>query len=639
MEPLLLVWRQNANTNFTQLHLSAANTLPTDLRDVLKERLPEALQSAHDNVLRDKELARSWIAFRQRVYRDTLNQLRAIKDQLDRIEAIVTNQAQTKTVWTIPQPTQHFQDRPDLIVQIDRALQQRRATALTALHGLGGIGKSQMARAFAHQRRDNYKCGVWIDAETTASLLAGLSALAPLLGIPPEPDQQAVAARVLNEISTRPPWLVIFDNAVSPDILRPYVNRLRGNGHVAITSRNESWDGMAQTVSITQWTIEDSARFLLDRSHQQDLAAAASLARDLDGLVLALEHAAAYILAADGMSIAEYHRIWHEELKWTAPKDHDYPRSVAAAIALSLDAVAQESPAAYDLLSTFAWLAPDRIPKKELLDPLQKSLADDDFWIAATLALRRHSLVKREPSEGPVTHYSIHRVVQEIMRDRQETEGSQSKWFTAACDLVSKAFPFDSDEPPFWPAAEALLPHAVALRKQVPVLAPPECLGRLLNQAGIYLQDRGLYEQSRDFQELALELALTQFGPNHSTVPTRRSNLAITLRRLGVHAEARKQIELALESHLRKLGPDHPSLAPMRSNLAIVLRNLGETSEARKQIELALESELRQSSPDHPRVAVFRSNLSPPSPEPPIALPQKPVANYLQTIFPFLLIT
>src|SRR5713226_8049949 len=71
-------------------------------------------------------------------------------------------------------------------------------------------------------------------------------------------------------------------------------------------------------------------------------------------LVLALEHAAAYMLAGDGMPLAEYRRIWKERLKWTA-KGHAYPNSVAAALGLSIDAVAKESGTAYDLLCLFAW--------------------------------------------------------------------------------------------------------------------------------------------------------------------------------------------------------------------------------------------------------------------------------------------
>ena len=47
--------------------------------------------------------------------------------------------ASAQSIWNIGRPISHFQDRPELIGQIDRAL-ERGVTALTALSGLGGIG-------------------------------------------------------------------------------------------------------------------------------------------------------------------------------------------------------------------------------------------------------------------------------------------------------------------------------------------------------------------------------------------------------------------------------------------------------------------------------------------------------------------
>jgi hypothetical protein len=91
--------------------------------------------------------------------------------------------------------------------------------------------------------------------------------------------------------------------------------------------------------------------------------------------------------AGDTMALAEYHRIWRDKL-YRTPAGDAYGRSVAAALGLSLDRVEQNNGAAYDLLRLFAWLSPDRIPRKELLEPgaaelpenLQAALADRDSW-------------------------------------------------------------------------------------------------------------------------------------------------------------------------------------------------------------------------------------------------------------------
>ena len=629
MEPALVRWRKAENAGFIQLDLnSGVDPLPDPLRTLLRERLPEALRTEHDHVLRDPNLSRSWIAFQEHVYRETLNSLREIQQQLDRVEAgqseikaILAGKLPARTVWNIPRPTQNFQDRPELMNRMDAALARSGRTALTALHGLAGIGKSQMARHFADLHRAEYAAGVWINAESEISLLSSFSALAPLLGVAPEKDQQVLTAQAINALSAREKWLVVFDNAESRDAVRGYVERLSGNGHVLITSRNQQWDGVAEPVSVTQWSMDESARFLLERTGQTDRASAEQLARDLDGLVLALEHAVAFMRVGDGTSLSGYRGMWRSKLR-SSPGGHEYADSVAAALGLSLDRVEMECPPAYQLLCLFAWLAPDRIPKKELLEAgsarlpetLWKAFADRDRWDETMETLGRYSLAGRERAEGQVSGYSLHRLVQQVVRDRQTAAGERAQWIKAACDLVNEAFPFDSGEPAFWAVSEALLPHARAIRECMREAAGPEdapaSLGRLLNHAGAYLRVRGLYGEARAFRELALESDLRQFGPDHPTVAVSRSNLSNILRDLGEHQESRKQIELALASDLRQFGPDHPTVAVRRSNLSGILGALGEHQEARKQIELALESDLRQFGPDHPAVAVRRSNLS-----------------------------
>ena len=619
MEPMLASWNKIESSGITQLHLNAG-TLPVALAAFLRGRLPEALRESHEEVLRDPDLSRSWIAFQQRVYKDTLNQLRVIRDQLNRIEekldaALVNRGAvEIKAVWNIPLPILRFQNRPDLIDQIDQALQQG-ATALTAIHGLGGIGKTQLARAFAQQRRDQYQLGAWIQAETKVSLMASLSALAPLLGVPAEQDQQAMAVRVMSEISARTPWLVIFDNAVAPEDLRPYVEQLTGKGAVLITSRNEQWEGLATSVSVSKWSIKESTRFLLERTKQNDAASAEGLAADLDGLVLALEHAVAYMAAGDGMSLAEYRRVWREKLKWTA-KGYAYPDSVAAALGLSLLGVQKDSAAAYDLLCLFAWLAPDRIPKKELLEAgasvlpatLARALADRDEWTEVIRTLGRYSLLARERAEGVSTGYYLHRIVQQVVRDGL-ANGSVTQWVKSASDLVDAAFPSDSTEPEFWITNEWLLPHARALREYAGKVDAPESLTRLANRASIYLEVRGLYGEAHAFQDLAMKSALLRSG-DEASVTTYRSNLASILRNLGKNSEAREQIGLALESQLRRSGPKDRNVAIYRSTLANILRDLGDQKGARVQIQLAIDSQVEQYGPDYPDVAVYRSTLA-----------------------------
>ena len=75
------------------------------------------------------------------------------------------------------------------------------------------------------------------------------------------------------------------------------------HGHILITSRAPNFQdlGIMHPVGLEQLSVEDATAFLLHRCGRQDAevverAAATELASELDGLPLALEQAAAYIV-------------------------------------------------------------------------------------------------------------------------------------------------------------------------------------------------------------------------------------------------------------------------------------------------------------------------------------------------------
>jgi hypothetical protein len=166
--------------------------------------------------------------------------------------------------------------------------------------------------------------------------------------------------------------------------------------------------------------------------------------------------------------------------------------------------------------------------------------------------------------------------------------------------------------PPQWPACEILLPQARALRQRCKTQSAPTSIGRLLNQAALYLGVRGRYFECRDFYELALETELNQcgrssnlaytliefLGPEPPGLVCARTNLANILGCLGEHEAAREQNQLALESEVMRFGPNDPRLATVRSNLALNLNDLGKHGAALHEMELALKLDLTRFGPD-----------------------------------------
>ena len=111
----------------------------------------------------------------------------------------------------------HFLGRDDALEAIDAALKRYEGrVAITALHGLRGVGKTTLAAAYAELRRADYRATWWIRAQTEPTMRADLVALGVRLGWvaadeKEEPALTAVRERLRDEGER---LLLIYDNAV-----------------------------------------------------------------------------------------------------------------------------------------------------------------------------------------------------------------------------------------------------------------------------------------------------------------------------------------------------------------------------------------------------------------------------------------
>ena len=129
------------------------------------------------------------------------------------------------------------------------------------------------------------------------------------------------------------------------------------------------------------------------------------------------------------------------------------------------------------------------------------------------------------------------------------------------------------------------------------------------NLAKIY-DAQGRYEEAIELYQLALQSSLKSFGEDHPNVATTRSNLALVYYAQGQYEEAIELYELSLQSDLNSLGEDHPSVAITRNGMAMVYYVQGRYEEAIELFELSLQSNLKSFGEDHPSVATTRSNLA-----------------------------
>ncbi|MFZ5450209.1 MAG: FxSxx-COOH system tetratricopeptide repeat protein [Thermodesulfobacteriota bacterium] len=506
----------------------------------------------------------------------------------------------------------NFTGREQLLEDIRASLAGSGAAPLTALCGLGGVGKTQLALEYAYRFALDYDLVWWVRAEDPLALAGDYAGLAVPLALPEAAaaEQEVQVTAVCQALGRRQKWLLIFDNAAEPQDLQGYVPQ-GGAGHVLITSRNPVWRGVAKPLDIKVWERPDAVAFLLQRTGQQDDAAAAELAAELGDLPLALEQAGAY-MEESGCALAHYldlFRTRRREILKRGQPSQDYPDTVATTWELSFQQVKAASPAAVDLLNLCAFLAPDDIPKQlleqgaeHLPEPLAAAVQDPLALDDALGVLRRYSLL-----EVAGDALAVHRLVQAVARDRLEDD-ARKQWAGVAVALVNAAFPYIELEN--WPWCARLLPQALAALEHAAGLnLVISEMGRLWNQAGFYLQIRAEFAGARVAFERALTIDEAAYGPEHPEVAIRVNNLGNVLQALGDLAGARAYYERALAIDEATYGPDHPEVAIRVNNLGSVLQALGDLAGAKSAHERALAIDEAAYGPHHPNVAIGVNNL------------------------------
>ena len=169
---------------------------------------------------------------------------------------------------------EHFLGRDDALAAIDTALARYSGrVAITALHGLRGVGKTTLAAAYAERHRGDYRATWWIRAQTPDGMRADLVALGVRLNwvAPDEKEEPALKTVMERLVHEGEGILLIYDNAVDADALKPCLPR-GGVARVLVTSNAHAWRGVAAPVEIRLWPKEIGADYLIARTAAQPSA-------------------------------------------------------------------------------------------------------------------------------------------------------------------------------------------------------------------------------------------------------------------------------------------------------------------------------------------------------------------------------
>jgi hypothetical protein len=196
--------------------------------------------------------------------------------------------------------------REDELSKIHKTLIGDGSRRAVVLHGLGGIGKTQLSIAYAKRHKDNYSAIFWLNIKDEDSLKQSFAKLAKQISrehpsaIPVSNletnqnlDEVVESVKAWLSLPNNTRWLIIYDNYDTPKIssgtdpvtvdIRKYIPESY-QGSIIITTRS-SEVRIGQSIQIRKLSdVRDSLEILSTMSRREGLV----MGKDIPNLILLL---------------------------------------------------------------------------------------------------------------------------------------------------------------------------------------------------------------------------------------------------------------------------------------------------------------------------------------------------------------
>jgi tetratricopeptide (TPR) repeat protein len=467
----------------------------------------------------------------------------------------------------VPPRNVNFTGRADLLQELERRLVRGGTAAVLpeTLHGMGGVGKSHLAIEYAYRNRANFDLIWWVPAERSVKIVNSLVDLGQRLGLEGGAESNVAVQEVLDALRSgnhpKVPtnWLLIFDNADSPDAVQEYLPT-GGTGRILVTSRNSQWLSVARPLEVNVFQRAESVQLLRRRDPELSEEDAGRLAEALGDLPLAVAQAAAWRVET-GMPAGEYLELLAEKqlelLNVTTTLD--YPESVAAMWDLSLNELKRKNPSALRLLQVCAFLAPEPINRTMFSysrnitgvpAELSRVLRDRLRLNEAVRDINRFALVRVDHRTNSI---ELHRLVQAVLIS-QMSEDDRVIMRKAAHLILSENDPEAPEEPDNWPTYVDLSAHLAASNAYE---SDAESVRSLLYNLVVFLYRWGEHQRSMDLSGRIYRIWLERLGEDHPETLRMGRWYGFMLWVQGRYAQAAPLNLDLLDRHRRAFGEEH----------------------------------------------------------------------------------
>ncbi|KAK5080194.1 hypothetical protein LTR05_008761 [Lithohypha guttulata] len=500
------------------------------------------------------------------------------------------------------------------------AVEQRRVV----LGGLGGIGKTQLAIAYAREHQASYTSVLWLNATSELTVTASFRTIAETLpsassSVGKLDDDEVLrhAFRWLSDVRNTQ-WLLIYDNYDDPDQYKitEYIPTTC-NGTMIITTRLPALvhgQRMRQVRVSSMEDVEESLQILQNRSRRDNVRQdpdAHRLAQRLAGLPLALATAGAY-LGKTTLTFHEYLEAYEQRFNIHPRRPvnlEEYTdRTLHTTWNLTYHRLECDDPLAAKVLKLLAYFDNQEI----WFDLLRVGIEDESpNWLREVAAdqidfesimgtLVDYCLVEAQPR---TRSYGMHNCVHDwTLAQLNQPRSEPLFWYVVQCVTGS----VDEDE---WESLAQLRYARLtrhALRCASPRFTPlthsdeisPDHLAQVVNLAEI-LSQQIQYSAAEQMYVRALAGYEKALGAEHTSTLDTVNNLGSLYRDQGKLDEAEQMYVRALAGYEKALGAEHTSTLHTVNNLGSLYHDQGKLDEAEQMYLRALAGTEKALGPDH----------------------------------------
>ena len=529
--------------------------------------------------------------------------------------------------------TANFVGRQHELTVLHENLLRTGTVALTAVAGMGGVGKTELATQYARKHEADYPGGIcWLNARESdlAASIVQFAQLHMKLEVP----QQDFRGRVLNLIEqvkwcwqhwqpTEGLALIILDDVTSIASCRdflPKANRFR----VLITTRLRNLDPNIEEISLDVLSPQEALQLMTAQVGalrvQKEQVVAKQLCEWLGYLPLGLELVGRYVAKkppnyklAQMLERLKAQRLEDEAINRDRSGMQQTfstaQRGVLAAFELSWLEISVTTQLVAVLLSLFA----PNILAWEWVESASELLN----WSSTSVEIANEQLSGRHLIQWVLDtsgeyKIRIHPLIREFLLVKlaaSEQVDDLKRAFAETMVAIAKLIPYSPTQELITRVKDAI-PHLTEVAQNMADAVSNENLIWVFAGNSRFYAGQGLYANAEPWLKQCLLVVKSRIGEEHPDFATSLSDLAYLYTQQGRYTEAEPLFQQALELRRSLLGELHPDFATSLNNLAYLYKSQGKYTEAEPLFQQALELRRSLLGELHPDFATSLNNLA-----------------------------